>query len=198
MKKIFIITVAAIIVIVAVVGSYLSFVQYRKNTEAEAQQKNRQIADLSGKLAENEQALKAAVERMDALAANQNNILNQAQTTKHEDLTLKLRTLDLKQFQSVHLTNDTVYFGKITEYNTDFVVLTDIYYLQGGYDDPSKPVSSGQAPPPISLVKRGNELHGPQDAMTINTANILYVETLKPESQVLRAIYQHEANSVGY
>jgi hypothetical protein len=40
----------------------------------------------------------------------------------------------------------------------------------------------------LSLVKLGNELHGPKDEMTINKAHIIFVEDLKADGKVVTAI----------
>lgn len=92
-------------------------------------------------------------------------------------------------YQAIFLTNGQVYFGKIVEADKDFVELKYIYYLQTGPEDsPNKLEAS-------SLVKLGNELHGPDDAMYINRQQILFWENLKEDGQVLRAIRSYE-NSI--
>jgi hypothetical protein len=100
-------------------------------------------------------------------------------------------------YQAVFLTNGQVYFGKISNPEGEYVNLKDIYYLQvgpqqgstqGGTDQPAQ--QPGQT---ISLVKLGNELHGPEDEMHINRAQILFYEDLKESGQVVAAILQDKA-----
>ncbi len=45
----------------------------------------------------------------------------------------------------------------------------------------------------LSLVKLGNELHGPTDAMVVNRSHVLFVEDLKEESNVVQAIANYKA-----
>jgi hypothetical protein len=49
--------------------------------------------------------------------------------------------------------------------------------------DPNTPLQSQ-----IQLVKLGSEIHGPTSDMKINRDQILFIENLKPDSQVLKAI----------
>jgi len=44
----------------------------------------------------------------------------------------------------------------------------------------------------LSLVKLGNELHGPTDAMHINRDQILFIEDLKDDSNVFQAITNYK------
>ncbi len=83
-------------------------------------------------------------------------------------------------YQAVFLTNQQVYFGKLKEINANFFSLTDIYYLK----DPS----GGDT----SLVKLGNELHGPKDYMYIPKGQVLFIENLKDSSQVVQAIHKYK------
>jgi hypothetical protein len=95
-------------------------------------------------------------------------------------------------YQAVFLTNGQVYFGKVENEKSDPVVIRDIYYLQVTQQlqpapSPS-PEASPQAVPQISLVKLGNELHGPMDRMHITRSQIVFIEDLKEDSQVVKAI----------
>ena len=87
-------------------------------------------------------------------------------------------------YQAVFLTNDQVYFGKVSNQSAQYVKLTDIYYLQ----TTQQLQPSGQPLPALALVKLGNELHGPKDEMRVNRDQILFIEDLKEDSQVVSAI----------
>ena len=105
-------------------------------------------------------------------------------------------------YQAVFLTNGQVYFGKIGEMDKDFLSLSDIYYLQVVQPplQGSQAQGQGQAQqsqPQISLVKLGNELHGPMDLMHISRAQILFYEDLKEDGQVVKAIMSYKANPSG-
>jgi hypothetical protein len=86
-------------------------------------------------------------------------------------------------YQAVFLTNSQVYFGKLSGVASQFPTLKDIYYLQVNNPD-GGPVG----PDNITLVKLGNELHGPTDEMKINREHILLIEELKDDSNVVDAI----------
>ncbi len=97
-------------------------------------------------------------------------------------------------WQAVFLSNGQVYFGKVVKANDEVVVLREIYYLQvtqplqrSGSKEKQQPVNE------LSLVKLGNELHGPQDEMRINYQHVLFIEDLKPDSKVVQAIENYKA-----
>ena len=100
-------------------------------------------------------------------------------------------------YQAVFLANGQVYFGKISQIGSAYIVLKDIFYLQannslqaaGGNGSTSADQSQ------MSLVKLGNELHGPEDAMFINRGQILFFENLKPDSRVVSAIAEYQKNN---
>jgi hypothetical protein len=95
-------------------------------------------------------------------------------------------------YEAVFLTNGQVYFGKLSHPGDDYVQLDDIYYLQVGPQQGSGSTAS-TSPQSISLVKLGNELHGPVDQMHINRSQILFYEDLKSDGQVVKAILQDKA-----
>jgi hypothetical protein len=95
-------------------------------------------------------------------------------------------------YQAVFLTNGQVYFGKISNTAKDYVTLKDIYYLQVGPQQGSGAATTTSAQS-ISLVKLGNELHGPVDEMHISRPQILFYEDLKSDGQVVKAIIQDQS-----
>jgi len=42
------------------------------------------------------------------------------------------------------------------------------------------------------LIKLGNEIHGPADSMIITKDHILFIEQLKDDSKVVRAIKEYQ------
>jgi len=93
-------------------------------------------------------------------------------------------------WQAVFLSNGQVYFGQIAKQTEKSLVIKDIYYLQ--VSQQIQPAEAGQEPQQnLSLVKLGNELHGPQDLMTINMAHVLFTEELKKDSRVVDAIKRY-------
>jgi sRNA-binding regulator protein Hfq len=105
-------------------------------------------------------------------------------------------------YQSVFLTNGQVYFGKISNMDNGYITLSDIYYLQVVQKQPiqgtpSQPGQAAQQQQPqqeISLVKLGNELHGPVDEMHINKDQVLFYEDLKQDGSVVSAILKDKAD----
>lgn len=90
------------------------------------------------------------------------------------------------KYQAVFLTNNQVYFGKLSRANSGYPVLRDIYYLR--VTQTLQPINPNVPQQQLQLVKLGNELHGPEDEMRINKSQILFVEDLKADSQVVNAI----------
>ena len=98
------------------------------------------------------------------------------------------------EYQAVFLSNGQVYFGKITKADSNEVVLKDIYYLI------TRPALQTQTPeaspaaqeqqPGYTLVKLGQEMHGPMDEMRINRKHILFIEGLKEDGRVVQAIME--------
>jgi len=105
---------------------------------------------------------------------------------------------DKAKYQAVFLNNGQVYFGKIDSYNDSYLELTNIYYIQvipalqqGQEDDKNDNKKQEQQQDQITLVKLGNELHGPMDKMTINKDQVVFVEDMKDDSKVVQAINQY-------
>ena len=94
------------------------------------------------------------------------------------------------EWQAVFLSNGQVYFGQIKSENTETIVVEDIYYLQ--VTKSLQPAEGDtQKENELSLVKLGNELHGPEDEMRINRAHVLFIENLKEDGKVVRAIQRY-------
>lgn len=112
------------------------------------------------------------------------------------------------EYSAVFLTNNQVYFGKLTNPTSDHPLLTDVYYLrvqkslappdQGDesanvrVEDKKKPVAPPAAQNELILIKLGQELHGPTDQIQLNGEHILFIEQLKGDSKVVSAIKQHK------
>ena len=100
------------------------------------------------------------------------------------------------EYQAVFLTNGQVYFGQISNTESNYVTLKDIYYLQVGPQQGSG-ADVSQSQQSISLVKLGNELHGPEDEMHISRSQILFYEDLKKDGSVVKAIDAYKTNPSG-
>jgi hypothetical protein len=100
-------------------------------------------------------------------------------------------------YQAVFLTNGQVYFGKMSNPDSQYITLKDIFYLQVNQQQDLQSGATQQAPqeqPQLSLVKLGNELHGPVDSMQINRDQVLFFEDLRADGKVVDAINQYKAN----
>jgi len=86
-------------------------------------------------------------------------------------------------FYAVFLTNGQVYFGAVSKEDENRVVLNDIYYVQL-----KNGTVTGATTNDASLVKLGNEFHGPEDMMEINRSQILFIEKLKADGTVAKAL----------
>lgn len=97
-----------------------------------------------------------------------------------------------EDYYAVFLTNGQVYFGRITSSSESATILEDIYYLQVSNPLQQVPPPGTQQQPQLSLVKLGNELHGPHDLMRINNRHILFTEELKTGGRVVEAILNYK------
>lgn len=103
--------------------------------------------------------------------------------------------INSKEYQAVFLTNGQVYFGKLKTLNSQYVKLTDIYYLQAKETvQPKQKDNSTSQDNNVQLVKLGNELHGPEDAMQINKDQVVFWENLKKDGKVTQAIDNYQKN----
>lgn len=91
--------------------------------------------------------------------------------------------IDPDTYQAVFLTNDQIYFGRLKNINSDYLILSDVYY--------AKMNESGAG----QLVKLGEgEPHGPRGEMIINQDQVLFWENLNSDSPVVKAIQQRKQN----
>lgn len=83
------------------------------------------------------------------------------------------------KYQAVFLTNGQTYFGRYFDRLGPYVKVDDAFYIQ---QQPKQ--QEGQQNPELKLVRRGSELHQPDPEMLIPKDSILFVEDLRPDSQV--------------
>jgi hypothetical protein len=98
--------------------------------------------------------------------------------------------IDSSKYQAVFFTNGQVYFGKLQQLGGGYMKLTNVYYIQSQDDQNTDNPQEGdeESQPEMKLVKLGNELHGPEDAMMISKEQILFFENLKPDGDVAKTI----------
>ena len=101
-----------------------------------------------------------------------------------------VKTQQNKQRQAVFLTNGQVYFGFIRNQDDQFIKLENIYYLKS--TDNLQQNDATVDKKKLSLVKLGDEVHGPTDMMYINVKNVLYWETMRADSKINSVINKYE------
>ncbi len=100
-------------------------------------------------------------------------------------------SIDSTKYQAVFFTNGQVYFGKLSVLNSEYMKLTNIYYLQNQStteSDSSNPQESSNSSSQVQLIKLGEEVHGPEDEMVISKDQMLFFENLKNDGQVSQKI----------
>lgn len=101
------------------------------------------------------------------------------------------RYVDESKMQAVFLNGGQVYFGKVKSLNSEYMRLTDVYYLRVNQQVQPDAAQAATNSNDISLVKLGCELHGPQDQMIIKGAQIIFWENLKTDGQVAKAVDEY-------
>ena len=99
------------------------------------------------------------------------------------NLTGEFPSVDDKKWQAVFLENGQVYFGKLAEYDQNYVTLSDVYYLKTAADLEKDSAN-------LNLIKLGGELHGPEDEIFITKDSVLFWENMKNTSRVVQSIEQ--------
>ncbi|MBC7546205.1 hypothetical protein H7171_00490 [Candidatus Saccharibacteria bacterium] len=94
--------------------------------------------------------------------------------------------VDKSKYQAVFLNTGQVYFGKINDLNSNYFVVSGIYYLQTSSTGTTTAASAANTS--VSLVKLGCELHAPTDRMVINRSQVTFWENLQDTGQVANAI----------
>lgn len=103
--------------------------------------------------------------------------------------------IDGDKYQSILLSNDQLYFGKLTVVNKDQFKLTDIYYLQSKADEASTEESSeASSGASFKLIKFaiGDEIYDQEDEMIIASDKVLYYGNLKEDGRASQAIEQYK------
>lgn len=107
-------------------------------------------------------------------------------------------SIDNGKYQAVFLSNGQVYFGKLHTYNSEYMKLNDIYYLQtkSSKTDSNNPqATSSSDESNVQLIKLGSEIHGPDDEMIVSKDQILFFENLSKDSQVTKSIAKYKKPS---
>ncbi len=95
---------------------------------------------------------------------------------------------------AVTLTNGQTYFGYLQKFGPGVTVLSGVYYLQT--DDQSEGTATTDptaetdtaSDSSVKLVHLTDDFHKPQDALIVNTNQVLFWQYLSDESPILDAI----------
>lgn len=106
--------------------------------------------------------------------------------------------IDGGKYQAVFFTSGQVYFGKLEKINDSYMKLTHVFYIQASNSSSStnsqNPQDAAKAQSSdLQLIKLGNEIHGPEDAMIISKDQILFFENLKNDGKVADTITKYYA-----
>ena len=104
--------------------------------------------------------------------------------------------IESSKYQAVFLTDGQIYYGKLTVLNDRQYKLTNVFYILSQNENKTANADGETAETQnnAQLIKMGNELHGPEDAMMINRDHVLFYENLKPDGKVTQTINQYKDN----
>lgn len=102
--------------------------------------------------------------------------------------------IESSKYQAVFLTDGQIYYGKLTVLNDRQYKLTNVFYILSQNENKTANADGETAETQnnAQLIKMGNELHGPEDAMMINRDHVLFYENLKPDGKVTQTINQYK------
>jgi hypothetical protein len=95
------------------------------------------------------------------------------------------------RWYAVELVNGETYYGEVTNTSADPVIINNVYYNYDQLNADKGEVNKNESGN-LRLIKRGKETHGPAGEMSIVRAQVLFMEPLKDDSLVLKAILDYE------
>ncbi len=111
------------------------------------------------------------------------------------------------EYQAVFLTNGQTYFGKLSQEDSDYPILKDVYYLKlsKSLQEQKEEATEGEkemirqlnTQQNITLIELGNELHGPTNEIKLNKDHILFIEDLRGDSRIVKAIEEYKGQQYG-
>ncbi len=95
--------------------------------------------------------------------------------------------VDRARYQAVILSNDKVYFGRLSSVSDEFYRLNDAFFLRETRDRP-------EAEPVRALLPVNREIHAPENSMLIRKDEVVLVENLDRESPILTEIRRQKGD----
>jgi hypothetical protein len=83
-------------------------------------------------------------------------------------------------YQAILLDNGAAYYAKILKIDDDYVLLSDVYYVQPQVDTVTKQTRN-------VLVRRGTEWHAPDQSL-LSSRHIVMIEPVTEKSKLAEAI----------
>jgi hypothetical protein len=116
-----------------------------------------------------------------------------AEQVKNEALEVK-KLDNHNPWYAIKLVDGEIIYGRIADLNTEPLEINPVYY---NYDQKKIEKDSGVKPKvnetiDLRLVRRGSETHGPDGALKVFRAQVVYMENLRPDSKVLGVIEENE------
>ncbi len=104
-------------------------------------------------------------------------------------------SIDSKKYQAVFFTNGQVYFGKLTYEKGEYMKLSNVFYIQpsSSANGNKSAQSSSTTSSSMQLIKLGDEVHGPEDAMMIAKSQVLFYENLRDDGKVAQQIQKYNS-----
>ena len=96
--------------------------------------------------------------------------------------------IDRDRYQAVLLSGGQSYFGKLDVLGGGYLRLSDVFYVQSGDSTDTADSTETTDDASMQLIKRGGEVHGPEDTMLISQDQVVFIENLKTDSKVSELI----------
>lgn len=96
------------------------------------------------------------------------------------------------KYFAVFLDNGDVYFGKISNKESTFVMVDDAFYLKVTQVTQKNNEGKSVDVPQLNLVKLGNEVHKPIGKIEIQRSHIVSIQELAPDSEAITVMKNYK------
>lgn len=104
--------------------------------------------------------------------------------------------IDASKYQAVSFSDGQLYFGKLSSVNSEYLKLTDVYYLQpqsGEESTGGNLQNSNSSQNNFKLIKFTDVIYGPEDEMIIPKSQVLFYENIQKDGKVTQLIEQQKS-----
>jgi hypothetical protein len=92
-----------------------------------------------------------------------------------------------EELSAVTLVNGKTFFGTLTQPDESTIRLQNVFYSSTG--------GGNATSTDIALVKMGSEFYKPEDWMQIDRSQVLYIQALRDDSKVSKAILEYKPST---